>query len=268
MVLEKFNLKDKVICVTGGGRGLGRGMAKALSEAGAKIVVASRTQKQLDSVVEEIVSAGGDAMSIAFDATQSEQVDSLIAGCVAEYGRLDVMFANAGIGGGTQAEFWEYPDWAFDGELSTNLKSTFYTCRAAAKQMIQQGDGGVLVTTSSGTALRGNKNFPYPTAKGGVISLTKSMATMLYSHGIRSNCIIPGFVSQAPPENEQERIFREQRGKFIPAQRLGEWWELGPLAVFLASEASSYMTGSSFVIDGGGLAGGLGPIGYRPEYEW
>ena len=94
------------------------------------------------------------------------------------------------------------------------------------------------------------------------------MATMLYSHGIRSNCIIPGFVSQAPPENEQERIFREQRGKFIPAQRLGEWWELGPLAVFLASEASSYITGSSFVIDGGGLAGGLGPIGYRPEYEW
>ena len=149
------------------------------------------------------------------------------------------MFANAGIGGGTQAEFWEYPDWAFDGELSTNLKSTFYTCRAAAKQMIQQGDGGVLVTTSSGTALRGNKNFPYPTAKGGVISLTKSMATMLYSHGIRSNCIIPGFVSQAPPENEQERIFREQRGKFIPAQRLGEWWEVGPLAGFLASEASS-----------------------------
>ncbi|MDG1840283.1 MAG: SDR family NAD(P)-dependent oxidoreductase [Dehalococcoidia bacterium] len=268
MVLELFDLANKVVCVTGGGRGLGRGMAMALADAGAQVMVASRTQKQLDNVVQEINSAGGTADSFSFDATDSEQVDGLVTRCVETFGRLDVMFANAGIGGGTDAEFWEYPDWAFDGELDTNLKSAFYTCRAASNQMIKQGSGGVLVTTASGTALRGNKNFPYPTAKGGVISFTKSLATMLYAHGIRSNCIIPGFVSQGPAKSDQEKAFREQRGTFIPARRLGEWWELGPLAVFLASEASSYVTGGSFVIDGGGLAGGLGPTGFKPVHEW
>mgnify|MGYP001329428268 FL=1 len=133
MVLELFDLSKKVVCVTGGGRGLGRGMAMALADAGAHVMVASRTQKQLDSVVQEINSAGGTAESFSFDATDSEQVDGLITRCVETYGCLDMMFANAGIGGGTNAEFWEYPNWAFDGELDTNLKSVFYTCRAIVK---------------------------------------------------------------------------------------------------------------------------------------
>jgi NAD(P)-dependent dehydrogenase (short-subunit alcohol dehydrogenase family) len=267
-VLEKFDLDGKVMVITGGGRGLGRGMALALAEAGATVVVAARTKAQLDSVVGEIEGQGGRALAVPTDVTDSQQVDALIEAAVAEYGHVDGCFANAGIGGGTNAEFWEYPDWAFEQVLAVNLKSAFYTCRAASNQMIKQGTGGVLVTTASGTALRANRGFAYPTAKGGVISLTKSMALMLSGYGIRANCIVPGYVAQADARDEPERAQREQRGRFFPVQRMGEWWELGPLAVFLASEASSYVTGAHFIIDGGGLAGGLGPVGYRPQREW
>src|SRR3546814_12409971 len=134
--------------------------------------------------------------------------------------------------------------------------------------MIAQASGGVVVPTASGTAFRGNRQFAYPTAKGGVISLTKSMATMLGPHGIRANCIVPGFVSQRPPADEREAAEREQRGHFIPVDRLGEWWELGPLAVFLASAASSYITGQHFIIAGGGPAGGLSSEERRVGKGW
>jgi NAD(P)-dependent dehydrogenase (short-subunit alcohol dehydrogenase family) len=267
-MLETLELDGKTVIVTGGGRGLGRAMAKALAEAGAQVVVAARTQEQLDETVQEIKDAGGEAMSVRTDVTDSAQVDALVAAAVQAYGKLDVMFANAGIGGGTNAEFWDYPDWAFEEVLAVNLKSAFYSGRAAAKQMVAQGTGGVIVNTASGTALRGNKGFAYPTAKGGVISLTKSEATTLWPQGIRANVIVPGFVSQRPPRDEAEAAFRKQRGSFIPVHRLGEWWELGPLAVFLASDASKYITGNEFIIDGGGLAGGLGPVGFEPQHEW
>ncbi len=267
-MLERFDLDGKAIVVTGGGRGLGRGMALALAEAGASVMVSARTQEQLDRVVGEIRAAGGTATSFACDATDPKQVDAMIAAAAREFGKIDVVFANAGGGGGPTADFQDYPDDGFESVLATNLKSNFYTSRAAAAQMVKQGNGGVLVVTSSGTAMRGNRQFAYPTAKGGVISLAKSMAVMLAGHNIRAHCIVPGFVSQAPPKDDQERAFREQRGKFMPVQRLGEWWEMGPLAIFLASEASSYMTGHTFVIDGGGLAGGLGPVAFRPRHEW
>ena len=100
-----------------------------------------------------------------------------------------------------------------------------------------------------------------------MIALTKSEATMLGRHNIRANVIVPGFVSQAPPASSEEAEIRKNRGLFVPVGRLGEWWELGPLAVFLASDASRYVTGESFIIDGGGLAGGVGPVNFAPEHE-
>ena len=254
--------------MTGGGRGLGRGMALALAAGGAKVMVAARTEEQLLGVVDEIRQAGGTAAHFVYDATSEDDANALVSACVAEYGRVDVMFANAGGGSGNVPnDFWDYPTEVYKGTLATNLDSAFYACRAASRQMIEQGSGGVVVPTASGTAMRGNRQFAYPTAKGGVISLAKSMATMLGPHGIRSNCIVPGYVSQRPPRDDRERAEREQRGHFIPVDRLGEWWELGPLAVFLASDASSYITGQTFIIDGGGLAGGLGPAGFRPVYD-
>lgn len=263
---EQFRLDGKAIIVTGGGRGLGRGMAHALAAAGARVMIAARTQEQLDRTVQEIRDAGGIASSFSADVTDSAQVNAMVEACVREFGGVDVCFANAGMGGGTDAEFWEYPDWAFDEVLANNLKSAFYTCRAASKVMVESGKGGVLVTTSSAGGYRASKRWAYGTAKGGVLSLTKVLSGALAPHNIRVNCISPGIVAQRDAADEQERAQRVQQGSFMPANRLGEWWEVGPLAVYLASDASSYVTGQDFAIDGGMLNAGLAPVTYRPHH--
>ncbi|MEX0943978.1 MAG: SDR family NAD(P)-dependent oxidoreductase [Pseudomonadales bacterium] len=267
-MLEKLRLDHRAIVVTGSGRGLGKAMAKALAAAGASVVCSARTQAQIDETVAEILGAGGKAVAQRCDVTDSAQVDQLVDRCIDEFGKLDVMVANAG-GGGVRGnwDFWDFPDEAFEAVLATNLKSNFYCSRAAAKHMVHRGEGGVILHTASGTALRGNRSFAYPTAKGGQISMMKSTATMLAPHNIRVNTIIPGYVAQRPAATDEELEIRRQRGIRIPVRRLGEWWELGPLAVYLASDASAYVTGQSFIIDGGGLAGGLGPVEFVPHHE-
>jgi 2-deoxy-D-gluconate 3-dehydrogenase len=267
-VLETLRLDDKTAVVTGAGRGLGKAMAKALAQAGAEVVCAARTSGQIDETAREIRASGGRALAVTTDVTDSTQVNRLVDACLEAYGKLDIMVANAGGGGGSRGswEFWEYPDEAFDDVLCTNLKSNFYCNRAAARRMVARGAGGVIINVASGTALRGNRHFAYPTAKGGVISLTKSVATILGAHNIRANVIIPGFVLKEPPADEREAEAARRHGQMVPVRRLGEWWELGPLCVFLASDASQYITGQSFIIDGGGLAGGLGPTGFVPRH--
>jgi 3-oxoacyl-[acyl-carrier protein] reductase len=242
-------------------------MAKALAQAGAKVVCAARTREQIDDTVKQIQESGGDAIAVQTDITDSSQVDALVDASIQQYGRIDVMLANAGGGGGGQFNFWEFPDEAFEQVLATNLKGNFYCGRAAAKFWVENKFKGVIINVSSGTAMRGNRGFAYPTAKGGLISLTKSEATILGPHGIRANVIVPGFVAQQPPRSEREEQERKRRGERIVVGRLGEWWELGPLAVYLASDASSYITGQSFIIDGGGLAGGLGPARFTPYHQ-
>jgi 2-deoxy-D-gluconate 3-dehydrogenase len=268
-VLETLRLDGKTAVVTGAGRGLGKAMAKALAQAGAELVCAARTSGQINETVQEIHAAGGRALAVPTDVTDSAQVNHLVDACIKAYGKIDVMVANAGGGGGSRGnwEFWEYPDEAFEEVLATNLKSNFYCNRAAARLMVARAAGGVIINVASGTALRGNRHFAYPTAKGGVISLTKSVATILGPHQIRANVIIPGFVLKGPPANEREAEAAKRHGQMVPVRRLGEWWELGPLCVFLASDASQYITGQSFIIDGGGLAGGLGPTGFMPRHS-
>jgi gluconate 5-dehydrogenase/3-oxoacyl-[acyl-carrier protein] reductase/meso-butanediol dehydrogenase/(S,S)-butanediol dehydrogenase/diacetyl reductase len=175
------------------------------------------------------------------------------------------MLNNAGIGdrrgAGNRIQDLDDADW--HDTIEVNLHSTFYCSRAATRQFLQQGGGGVIVNVASGTALRSSpQSLGYAAAKAGVISLTKSLAAQLVGEDIRVNCIIPGFVAQSAPQNDDEVAMRKQRGRFITVRRLGEAWELGPLAVFLCSDASSYVTGESFSIDGGGLAGGVAPTGF------
>jgi NAD(P)-dependent dehydrogenase (short-subunit alcohol dehydrogenase family) len=267
MVLERLELKDKVAVVTGAGRGLGKQMSLALAKAGAHIVAAARTREQIEGTAAEVRELGRRAIAVPTDVADSRQCDALIERCLQEFGRIDIMLSNAGIGDarGQGRELWDLTDEDWHYDIDVNLSSAFYCARAASRPMVEQG-GGVIINVASGTGLRGNTTgFVYAAAKAGVIALTKSLAVILAGRNIRVNCIIPGFVAQKPPANQQEADFMRERGRFMPVRRLGEAWELGPLAVFLASDASSYVTGQGFIIDGGGLAGGYAPVEFAPE---
>lgn len=254
----------KVAIVTGGGRGLGREMARSLSLHGAEVCLAARTQSQLEATADFIAeSSGRRPMTVSMDVRSTEAMDALVRDTVERFGRLDFMINNAGGGErpGARAPIWDIEDDDWDDNLKVNLSSAVSGSRAAIRVFREREIAGVVINVSSGTALRSyTVSLPYPAAKAGVISLTKSVAAQVAGDGIRVNCIVPGFVLQAPLETDEQKSVAASRGRFNPVRRLGEAWELGPLAVYLCSDLSSYVTGEIFVIDGGGLAGGIAPI--------
>ena len=269
-MIQDLALDGKAVVITGGSHGIGRGMALACAEAGAGVVIAARGQERIDEVVAEIRAAGGKAIGVPTDATNRQQVDALVAACVSEYGKIDAMFAHAGgSGGGPQSDapFWEYPDEAFEGAVIGNLMSSFYSCRAAAKAMVEQGTGGSLVMTATAGAVRASQRWAYATSKGALLSMTKVFAGRLGPQGIRANVLLPGMIATSEATTEQERAIREQRGMFTPAGRVGMGADFGALAVYLVSDASKYVTGQQFLVDGGMVNGGVAPPFYTPQHE-
>jgi NAD(P)-dependent dehydrogenase (short-subunit alcohol dehydrogenase family) len=272
VVLERLRLDGpprRVALVTGGGRGLGREMARSLSEAGAEVVLVSRTAAQLDATATMIESyTGRRPLTVAADLRRSEEMDRAVAEAVAAFGRIDVLVNNAGVGDrrGTGPDIAALSDDDWRDAQAVNLDSAFFGCRAAVRQFRHQGGSGVIINVGSGMGIRAAPMaLGYSAAKGGVAALTRSLAAQVAAEGIRVNCIVPGFVFQAPPRDEAEAEAYRQRGRFNTIGRFGAAWELGPLTVLLASDASSYITGELFVIDGGGMAGGIAPLGQLHE---
>jgi NAD(P)-dependent dehydrogenase (short-subunit alcohol dehydrogenase family) len=261
MILDTFTLDGKVAIVTGAGRGLGRAMAVRLASCGADIVAAARTLSQLEETADAVRKLGRRCLITPTDVAISEQVNAMVTAAIAEFGRVDVLINNAG---GGEDQLGKPLDKITDTEwrrgIDVNLSSQFYCARAVIPPMVAQRRGKI-INIASGYGLRGEKNnYMYACAKGGVIQLTRSLALTYAEHNIQTNCIVPGIF----PHNERLMKFFKG-GKFIPIGRVGYDEDLGPLAVFLSSEASNHINGELIIIDGGGLAGGIVPTGVFPQ---
>ena len=263
-MLESLSLDGKTVLVTGGGTGLGKEMVLAMARAGANIVVAARRHNYIEEAANQVRSMGRKALAVTTDVTDSAQVNNMVQQAVNEFGKIDVLINNAGggVGGLGSRPIWEITDEQWRIGIDVNLTSAFYCSRAVAKDMVERRSGKI-INIASGTGLRGvTDTYAYGAAKGGIISLTRVLAVTLSRHGISATCISPGFI---PVREPQEPLSSSPQARFIPVGRTGLATEMGPLAVYLASDASSYTNGDLFVIDGGALASGYAPTGYAPE---
>ena len=259
-MLEKLSLENKTVVITGGGTGLGKEMCLAMAQAGADLVIAARRLEPIEEVSKLVRGFGRRSLAIPTDATDTSDIKTLFDTVLAEFGKVDVLINNAGIVREDSAKpIWEITDESWKIGIDVNLSTAFYCSREISKHMADNG-GGKIVHVSSGFGFRGGRdNYIYAAGKGGIVNLTRAMATSLGRYGITTNCIVPGFIPTEVTDPNSDRS--QQRG----IGRVGQPSEMGPLAVYLASEASDYMNGEFFAIDGGGLAGGIAPTLHAPE---
>jgi len=269
-ILERFKLEGKTAIVTGGGTGLGKAISHALAKAGADVVIASRSESPINETADEVKAIGRRSLAVSTDITISRQVDNLIDRTLDEFGKIDILINNAGIARGIEpsprdsvpkmpAPIWELTDDHWHTAMDINLTGTFYCCRAAAGHMMKRGHGKVINMSSLAGVRAARGLYTYCTAKGGVGMLTKTLAITWADNNIQVNCIAPGVF--ANPEGNA--AIADQQARFIAMRRCGDVKEIGPLAVFLSSGASDYITGECFIIDGGKGAG-FGPTGFGP----
>lgn len=243
-------LGGRVAIVTGAGRGLGRAIATTLSEAGARVVVASRTRSELDAFVEEAGRAGREALAVPTDVTDAESVDALVSAAVDRFGRIDIVVNNSGVVD-TAGLLEQAPeDW--DRVVNTNLRGTYLVTRAAGRHLSVQGSGKV-INIASNFALMGIANHAaYSASKAAVIAFTRAMAVEWARYGIQVNAIAPGYFEtdlNAAMRADEEMTKRVLRA--IPARRMGRPEELKPWVLLLSGDESDFMTGEVIVIDGG-----------------
>ena len=250
-----FDLKGKVAVVTGGNRGIGFGMVEALAHAGSDVVIWGSSAEHNAAAEARLKGMGVRVLAQQVNVADEHQVEDAMAEAAAKMGRIDSVFANAGIGG-MAPSFSEFNAETYRRVLSVNLDGVFFTFREACKHMVERakgGDkGGSLVGIASLAAIEGAaRNQAYAATKGAVISLMKSIAVEHARYGVRANAILPGWIATDMTAGAQDsKVFNEKVISRVPARRWGEPADFGGIAVYLASDASAYHSGDSFVIDG------------------
>ncbi len=253
MILEKFNLKGKSGIITGAGSGIGKGIATGLVQAGAELVIAGRNLEKLEAAAEEMRQFGGPVIPAQADISKMEDIKGLVDRAVKEFEKIDFLFNNAGIIRRNPSEDFLEKDW--DEVIDINLKGPFFLAQAVARVMISQERKGKIINTSSLIAVQGGKRVPaYAASKGGLAQVTKSMANDWAKYDILVNAIGPGWVSTelTEPLRQDKERFTEITGR-IPLGRWADPEDLAGAAVFLASDASDYITGQTIFVDGGWL---------------
>jgi len=252
-----FNLKDKVAIVTGARRGMGRTHALTLAKAGAKVVVSDISLEDCEKVVKEIEKDGGKGLALKCDVTKKKEVEEMVKKTVKKWGKLDILVNNAGI---CQFKpFLDLTEEEWDRTININLKGYFLCAQAAAKEMAKQKRGVIVNIASVAMGQQGigmSNIVHYCASKGGIVGMTEALAVELAPYNIRVNAVSPGMIEtpmidtvKKDPKQTEAMLAR------VPLRRTGNPQEISNLVLFLASEESSYMTGSTVVVDGGWLAG-------------
>ena len=252
-VQQLFDLSGQTALITGGSRGLGREIAEGLAEAGAALMLLARREQWLTPTLDEFRGRGFRCQGMVCDAAVPEQIEAAVARTMEIYGRIDILVNNAGISWGAPAETMALDKWRM--VIDVNLTGAFLFCQAVGREMIRAG-GGRIVNISSVNALTGGLIMPdvpnasYVASKGGLTALTRELAAKWARHGIRVNAIAPGYFPSRLTERIWERV-QARMEQQVPLGRSGREDELKGVALFLAAEASSYITGQILVVDGG-----------------
>jgi 3-oxoacyl-[acyl-carrier protein] reductase len=253
-----MTLSGKVAIVTGGGTGIGKGISHCLAKAGAKVVIAQPLSEKVEETAREIQSEGLAVITSSVDISQRAQVQEMVDSTIQLWGKVDLLVNNASITGlPAISPFLDCSDQLLNQIVDVNLKGTFICSQEVARKMVKSG-GGVIINISSVAAFAAQEGASaYCATKAAVVGLTKAMALELAPYGIRVNCIAPGDIATEANQDLLEQL--KQRGisghyfRKIPISRRGEPKEIGRVVAFLASDDSSYITGTTLIVDGGFL---------------
>lgn len=251
---ELFDLSEKVAIVTGASRGLGQYFARALAKSGADLVITSRDLSSLTEFKQEIESLGRRALPVQLDVLSQSDIDNMVRMAINEYGKIDILVNNAGLNIRRPSTDVSQEDW--DTVLNTNLKGSFFCAQAAAKEMIKQKHGRI-INVGSCTCVFGMEGIaPYTASRGAILSMTRSLAAEWGKFGITVNVLAPGWFKTAQNavlyENKEWVDYITER---IPLNRPGQPHDLDGTVIFLASDASEYITGQIILVDGGFTTG-------------
>jgi len=246
-----FDLRGQVAVITGSSKGIGRAAAEIMAALGAKVVISSRKAQVCEEVAAGIRKAGGEAISIPCNISRRDEIAGLVKGAIETWGKIDTLVCNAAVNPyfGPLAGI---SDDAFDKIMSSNIKSNLWLCNLALPHMVEQGGGSVVIVSSVG-GLRGSAQLgAYGISKAADMQLTRSLAVEWSPKGVRINCVAPGLVKTDFARalwEDPERLKRTV--STAPLRRIGEPEEIGSVIAFLASKASSFMTGTVVIADGG-----------------